>query len=833
MRCECFSERLKEWILLSSSTLRKVNGLVVCVCLVAFAAIVAAHMVPETSTRAWLDNLHWTIGYVGAAAFAWIRCIHPGPEYKRAIAFLAVGLSISALGQIVWDIEFGTKWQTFSGLAGVFFAVGGLVAVLGICCELYRIVPKSLHGMASIDLAGLAVGQFAVLLTLVLPHSRSLSVAGIAKLTSSPLVIIIGASCTVLFAVHGRAKAHWSWILSGLGLAVSSLTWLQEQAHGLQPGGTLNAWFTVTVLAYGIAAVYWRLEPNPLGNTEQRNRISLFLPLAAVSLAAFAHLLAFTTGQLTAPERWVITALFFVVILLGLMRQTLLVAALNESQTSLLLAQKGSNDGLWDWRIRSGSMTYSDRFCEMLGYEPGEYPARFEALLDDVHPDDALAVSQLVERQLTDSEPFHAECRIRTKSGTYRWFLIRGQAELSANGSAHRMTGVIGDVTERLEAQAALKESEARFKQIIDASPLGIFLFDLVEGDQLRLIDANPASARISAIDVSSILGMPLEQAFPAVSTHEIAEALKRAAREGVPYSNAEYLYANDWEFGVFEVHAVQTAPGRVAVLFTDISERKAAEREIAHLNEVLEERIEARTAQLRATNDELEAFAYSVSHDLRAPLRGLDGFALFLDERLQEIGLEDERRYTARLRSAAKRMGEIIDSLLMLSRVTRGQLRLKEVDLTRLFREVGEEALLVLPERKVEWIFHPTEPVLADLSLMRTLADNLVRNALKFTQGRSLAVIEFGETKRTERTREFYIRDNGVGFDPRYAERMFRPFQRLHAEHQFEGTGIGLATVSRIVARHGGSVRAKGEIDAGATLYFELPMQPEGQAVP
>ncbi|SMC47941.1 sensor histidine kinase [Sporomusa malonica] len=245
---------------------------------------------------------------------------------------------------------------------------------------------------------------------------------------------------------------------------------------------------------------------------------------------------------------------------------------------------------------------------------------------------------------------------------------------------------------------------------------------------------------------------------------------------------------------------------------------------ELERLNAELEQRVADRTAQLAAANKELEAFCYSVSHDLRAPLRSIDGFSLAVLEDYGQLLDEEGLGYLNRVRLASQRMAELIDGLLNLSRLTRGDMIKQEVDFSAIAGIVAEELKHRFPDRTVMVIIKPDMKAYGDVGLLRTLLENLLGNAFKFTAKCANAVIEVGSTLDRESGQSvLYVRDNGAGFDMTYADKLFGAFQRLHTVHEFPGNGIGLATVQRIINRHGGKIWADGTVNQGATFFFSI----------
>ena len=249
---------------------------------------------------------------------------------------------------------------------------------------------------------------------------------------------------------------------------------------------------------------------------------------------------------------------------------------------------------------------------------------------------------------------------------------------------------------------------------------------------------------------------------------------------------------------------------------------RERAEQQIRELNEDLEHRVKVRTAELEAANTELEAFCYSVSHDLRAPLRHIDGFSRILQESCGPELNEENRRHLDRICAAAQLMGRLIDDLLKLSRVGRQVLALQSVPLRSIVDRLVADLASETEDRRIEWRIGDLPTSICDPGLIQQVFANLIGNAVKYTRKRPAATIEIGHVV-AQGLVVFFVRDNGAGFDMRHAEKLFGAFQRLHDDREFEGAGIGLATVQRIIHRHGGKIWAEAQVDKGATFYFTL----------
>ncbi len=451
---------------------------------------------------------------------------------------------------------------------------------------------------------------------------------------------------------------------------------------------------------------------------------------------------------------------------------------------------------------------------------------------------------------IAQGQPFDMEFPLRGRDGSFRTFLTRVQPVSDAEGRVIRWFGTNTDISdhkaveERLALQAeelsrqaeelrnsrvALESQTLMLQSMLDNMEEGLVAAD----DQGRFLLWNSAAERIlgnktpnlPTHEWSKVYGLYL----PDGVTHYPAESLPlvKALHGEVGKAEIQVLRSGCPEPRWIEVSARPLRDARAQICggiatFRDITAQRAAEHEIRKLNDDLERRVLQRTAELEAANQELESFTYSVSHDLRAPLRHIGGFSKLL---VEEFGprLEPEaQHYLQRIGQGTKKMGQLVDELLNLARVGRQALSLQPASLTPIVQEALEELKPETEGRHIEWKIGSLPYVDCDPLLIKQVFQNLIANALKYSRPRSCAVIEIG-TIRNNGDLAVFVRDNGVGFSMKYADKLFGVFQRLHRDEDFEGTGVGLATVKRIVQKHGGRVWAEGELDHGATFYFTV----------
>ncbi len=401
-----------------------------------------------------------------------------------------------------------------------------------------------------------------------------------------------------------------------------------------------------------------------------------------------------------------------------------------------------------------------------------------------------------------------------------------GQLQIGVNA----MTGTLAArIRDQESAEQALRTSEARYRRLYQS------MWEAYASTDMKgcIQDFNQQLCDLIGYDRDELLHLNTDQITPdrwhdlerrivedQVRERGYSDIFEKELRckDGavIPVELRIYLLTDDQGEGV----------GMWAII-RDITERKRDAEELHRHREHLEELVAQRTEALESANRELEAFAYSVSHDLRTPLRGIDGFSQALLEDYGELIDAQGKNYLLRIRNGAQFMAVLIDDLLGLSRVGRWELEPNRVNLSALATDIVDGLRHEQPNRLVHCEITPELYAYCDPTLMRQALYNLLQNAWKFTGGKKEAIIEFGEFNG-ESGRGIFVRDNGAGFDMRYADRLFQPFQRLHSEESFSGTGIGLATVDRVIHRHGGALWAEGEVGKGATFFFVLPERME-----
>ncbi len=471
-----------------------------------------------------------------------------------------------------------------------------------------------------------------------------------------------------------------------------------------------------------------------------------------------------------------------------------------------------------------------DGIQKLTGYSAQEISgALFRSLVEKVelHTDLLAASGQPPQADRAVDKPlaeWKSDYRIHTRYREQRWLTDAAVQVFDDEGRPSGAIGLLFDITRRKWAEAALSESERRWRAIFERSVSGIALSNL-NGD---ILESNLAFQRMLGYSGEELHHMRFsELAHPEDLPEELAGVEKLFNGEENFFTmekrylrkNGNLLWAN---MTAALIPGENGDPCFGLAIIDDITERKKAERVLRQINSELEQRARQRTAELEAANRELESFSYSVSHDLRAPLRAIDGYGHLLEMDYASQLEGDGQVLLSNIRQATQKMGHLIDDLLKLSRVSRAEMTIAPVNLSaitgQLLRVLAEQE----PERQVQIEVEAELWVQGDASLLQVAMDNLLRNAWKFTSKTGQPFIQVGALKEA-RPIIYYVRDNGAGFSMQYADKLFIPFQRLHSADEFEGTGVGLATVQRVIQRHSGRLWAESAPGKGATFYFTL----------
>jgi len=491
-----------------------------------------------------------------------------------------------------------------------------------------------------------------------------------------------------------------------------------------------------------------------------------------------------------------------------------------EARAQLAAIVESSFDAITGKRFDGTILSWNVGAEKVYGYSAAEMIGKnFSILVPPDVPNELPLVAETIKKGMNVE---HYETVRVAKDGRRVDVWLSMSPMKNASGVIVGLSSIARDITEQKRAAKAIRTAASYNRSLIEAS-LDPLVTISPDG---KITDVNAATQNATGCSKEELVGTDFSGYF--TQPEKARAGYQQVFREGsVKDYELEIRHKDGFKIPVIYNAAVyRDEDGEILGVFAaarDITERKRIEEEIRRLNEGLERRVEERTAELAASNKELETFAYSVSHDLRAPLRTIDGFSRALLEdcapRLDEQGKD----HLNRVRAASQRMDQLIDDMLKLSRMTRVQMRQKRVDLSALANSVAADLKKSDPERKVEFIIAPGLTATGDENLLRIVVENLVENSWKFSSKHSTARIEIGSGSSSGE-RYFFVRDDGAGFDERFTGKLFGAFQRLHSAQEFEGNGIGLATVQRIINRHGGRVWAEGRVEKGATFYFTIP---------
>ena len=503
------------------------------------------------------------------------------------------------------------------------------------------------------------------------------------------------------------------------------------------------------------------------------------------------------------------------------------VVRLSENQAELSEAQRIAQLGRFSVDGATGTIQWSAQAAQLLG-APHVLSSTLASLAEHVLAEDRERLRSAWQRLLAGESGSEIEFRIAAQPGHVRWLRARAELQPERAGKSVRARGTLIDITERKGVETAQLLSDERLRRVTANIPGIVFEYRLRPDNSATFEFVSDQALDVLEESPETLMREPrlmFEMVEPGYRRRLLRSM--RASRERLTLWTVELPIRTKsgrvkWMRGQSVPKPLDDGSVTWDGVMIDVSAQKQAEQAIQMLNERLERRVAERTAELSAAYKELESFSYSVSHDLRAPLRAIDGFSrLLLEDHARGLDA-DAMRLLERVSAAAQRMGQLIDDLLSLSRVTRSEPKRVRADMSAIAHAIVAELEHDAAQRVVDVRIEPDMICFADPNLLRIALYNLLGNAWKFSSKRDRALIEVGTLRNGGKT-VYYVRDNGAGFDMKHAGKLFGAFQRVHSSREFDGTGIGLATVSRIIDRHGGAVWAQAEVDRGATFYFTL----------
>lgn len=498
-----------------------------------------------------------------------------------------------------------------------------------------------------------------------------------------------------------------------------------------------------------------------------------------------------------------------------------------ESEKILRESQAVARLGNYNWNVSTGLWKSSKILDHILGLNEENFHT-YETWINIIHPDWRSTILDYVANEVIGKKQrFDMDYQIvRQNDGEIRWVHGAGELELDVNNMPVNLIGTISDITERKQIEEALLESEKKFRSLLESTPLPICYVNK-EGE---ITFRNKRFLEDVGYDETDVPGLNewWQKAYPDEEYRNWViknwdAAVLEASKTGEDIKSEIYhVTCKDGRQREIIITGKTFNEDYLTTLI-DVTDMKRAEEEIKKLNETLELRVAQRTEELELANKELEAFSYSVSHDLRAPLRHINGFInLFLENKTSPMKSE-ELAYLEVVSKASDQMGKLIDALLTFSRLNRSELRKMPIDSNEMVRNGSQMFREEIQSRHIEFTIPSLHETFGDKQLLEQVWANLISNAIKYTSNKEFTRIEIGSRKNETET-IFFIKDNGAGFNMKYVGKLFGVFQRLHKQSEFDGIGIGLANVNRIVTRHGGRCWAESELDEGATFYFSLP---------
>ncbi len=513
----------------------------------------------------------------------------------------------------------------------------------------------------------------------------------------------------------------------------------------------------------------------------------------------------------------------FVIIFDSITERKTAEAKLIESEARLKLSLETNQTGVWELNLEDNNIVRTTTHDKIFGYESLLPKFTLETFTEHLLPADRGWVNKMVKDAIEAKKEFKLEARIRRADGAIRWIFARGTPKLNSEGKVESLLGIVQDITERKLNDEALAKTENNLRSLFENTQTGYLLMDT----NFTIVEFNKLMEKYFTIADNKTLKKN-ENILNSLM-NERQESFSKSLKEVLNGSKLNYEISFSLPDGTLlwldsRLYPVTNPDGKVmgaCMSYEDVTKRKFDEQKIQELNKTLDKKVLERTAQYESLNKELEAFSFSVSHDLRAPLRAVNSYAQILEEEQKDKLNEDGQLMLKNIKNNGQKMGRLIDDLLAFSRLGRQEIKKVQVNMNELASTAIEELNRLLPNHAAIQL-SPLPEVEGDYTLLYQVMINLVGNAIKYSSKKEKPVITIYAEQKEGKT-IFTIKDNGAGFDMRFAEKLFGVFQRLHSEQEFEGNGVGLAIVQRIINKHGGKIWGEGKENEGASFYFTL----------
>lgn len=498
---------------------------------------------------------------------------------------------------------------------------------------------------------------------------------------------------------------------------------------------------------------------------------------------------------------------------------------LDETNEKLQLSVEAGQIAIWIWDLKTNKLDWNEEAYRVFGV-PDDHKPTFEKFSKMVHPDDLEYIIESTQRTIETGERFDIEFRLNKPDGTEIVLSGRGDAVFNSEGEPVQLIGINMDITERMKLVESIRLQESQLRSFVEQAPAAVAMFD----NEMRYITVSNKWYVHNKIEGENIIGLSHYDVLPQIKARKDWVKIHQRVLKGEELSSSKDRFVRKdgtkiW-IGWTAIPWFNTDKeiGGMILYVSDISKEVEYTEQLENEIEVRTQQIRKQAENLELANKELESFSYSISHDLRAPLRSINGFSDILLEDYSEQLDEEGKRLMGVVKESAVMMGQLIDDMLDFSRLGKKKIQKSEIDMKRLFESVFESESRTYSEKNIELHISDLPYALGDIALLKQVAVNLISNSLKYASKKEEIVVIIDFEKKDDNQTTYFIKDNGTGFKMEYHDKLFGVFQRLHSRNEFDGTGVGLAIAKRILNKHGGKIWAESKAGKGSTFFFSLP---------